>query len=151
MYVCECSRWQTVISIIVSRVVISPVNQCHCIGPNSSKFNISRQMAQYLSSFYGLTRCRRKVIKKMEDNKIRCSLFSMVMLGFFLLRHVSSLIEKFSFERCVVSFYQSMTGTFDFLSMRYNTSVIPFFVPLKDICHKKKLCRRSICGQRNGR
>jgi hypothetical protein len=35
-------------------------------------------------------------------------------------------------------FYQSMNGTFDFLCVYYNTSVISF-VSLKSICHEKRV------------
>lgn len=125
------SRWQTVISIIVSRVVISPVNQCHCAGSNGSKFNISRQMVVYLSSFYSPWTCLSKMIKT-SAGKI------LLQRDFFSARVIdvrkkrNNWTERFLSTLSVVIvvcavifflssfFYQTKTGTFDFLSVHCN-------------------------------
>ena len=114
MYVCMCvcSRWQTVISIIVCRVVISQVNQCHVVA---SAVNLtladrwhsicdsftalnSRRVAQKkrIDSHREVEQDKSKKMKKEEEEeeKIRPSRFFLKPTADFFNRRVSSLIDS---------------------------------------------------------
>ena len=114
MYVCMCvcSRWQTVISIIVCRVVISQVNQCHVVAPavnltladrwhsicDSFTALNSRRVAQKkrIDSHREVEQDKSKKMKKEEEEeeKIRPSRFFLKPTADFFNRRVSSLIDS---------------------------------------------------------